>query len=76
MKILEYRRPVEALTTGSSLGNLHAFARLDERSDLLGLWSAADNRYYVGSWTIRIVVDGESAAKGNDVPRGVAIHAT
>ncbi len=61
MKTLEYRRPVEALTTGSSLGNLQAFARLDERSDLLGLWSAADNRYYVGSWAMRVVVDGEHA---------------
>ena len=61
MKDLEYRFPIESLSTGCSLGNLLTFARFDERTDLLGLWSAADNQYYVGSWTVRAFVDGIEA---------------
>ena len=58
MTDLQYRYPVEALFTGCSLGNLHAFARLSARTDLLGLWSATDNQYYVGEWTVRILAGG------------------
>ncbi len=58
MKQLEYRYPVEALHTGSSLGNLHAFARLSATTDLLGLWNASDNQYYAGEWSVRILADG------------------
>ncbi|HTY00008.1 MAG TPA: hypothetical protein VMG09_08290 [Bacteroidota bacterium] len=72
MKTLEYRRPVAALTTGSSLGNLHAFARLDECSDLLGLWSPADNQFYVGSWSLRIRVDGTEARATETVFRAAS----
>jgi glycogen debranching enzyme len=60
MKSLEYRYPVDALYTGSSLGNYSAFARLSASTNLLGLWSAADNQYYVGEWSIRILVEGSS----------------
>jgi glycogen debranching enzyme len=60
MNTLERRYPVESLYTGSSLGNLFAFARLSATTDLLGLWSSSDNQYYVGEWTIR-VLSGEHA---------------
>jgi glycogen debranching enzyme len=55
---LEYRYPVEALYTGSSLGNLCAFARLSATTDLLGLWNSSDNEYYVGEWTVRLLASG------------------
>jgi len=58
MKNLEYRFPVEALYTGSSLGNLSAFARLSATTELLGLWNASDNQYYAGQWTVQILADG------------------
>jgi glycogen debranching enzyme len=58
MKPHEYLYPFESLYTGSSLGNLFAFARLNARTDLLGLWSSSDNQYYVGEWTIRILSGG------------------
>src|SRR5512140_2637460 len=55
---LEYRYPVESLYTGSSLGNLFAFARLSAGTELLGLWSASDNQYYLGEWTVKILAAG------------------
>ncbi|MGA9120641.1 MAG: hypothetical protein WB699_14855 [Bacteroidota bacterium] len=69
MNTLEYRYPVESLGTGSSLGNLHAFARCDERTDLLGLWIAADNQYYLGEWNLTFVVDGVAAKPEHTVFR-------
>ncbi len=53
-----YTYAVKDLFTGSSLGNLHTFARLDEQTNLKGLWSAGDNQYYVGEWIVEIAVDG------------------
>ena len=52
------RYPVDALFTGSSLGNICSFARLSARTDLLGLWSSTDNQYYLGEWTIRVIAGG------------------
>jgi len=53
-----YTYAVKDLFTGSSLGNLQTFARLDEHTNLKGLWSAGDNQYYVGEWIVEIAVDG------------------
>jgi hypothetical protein len=64
MTPLLYRVPVANLTTGSSLGNPLAFARLDASGNCHGLWSASDNRYYAGSWLVEIVVDGEVLTGG------------
>jgi glycogen debranching enzyme len=58
MKNLEYRLPVDALYTGSSLGNLSAFARLSATTELLGLWNSSDNQYYAGQWSIQLLADG------------------
>lgn len=58
VKALEYLYSVDALTTGASLGNYSAFARLDAATNLLGLWNASDNQYYVGEWTIGISSGG------------------
>jgi hypothetical protein len=58
MKKLEYRFPVDALHTGSSLGNRSAFARLSATTELLGLWNASDNQHYAGQWTVQILADG------------------
>lgn len=55
---MKYVYPVDSLFTGSSLGNRAAFARLDERTNVHGLWSAADNAYYLGSWNVEIHVNG------------------
>ena len=53
----EYTYPVRFLTTGSSLGNRLAFARLDAETHLKGLWSSLDNQYYVGEWRIEVLTD-------------------
>ena len=66
---LVYRRRVTDLFTGSSLGNLVTFARLDESSNLLGLWSALDNQFYIGQWEIEIAVNGVSAVPTETVFR-------
>ena len=58
IEALAYRRRVADLYTGSSLGNLATFARLDEKTDLLGLWSALDNQFYVGQWDVEVFADG------------------
>ncbi len=58
MESLKYTYAVDDLTTGASLGNLRAFARLDETTNLHGLWSAADNRYYLGQWNVDVFVNG------------------
>src|ERR1041385_6710568 len=57
----EYKYPVDRLYTGSSLGNRHAFARLDEKTNLKGLWNASDNQLYVGSWDVDIYLNGKQA---------------
>jgi glycogen debranching enzyme len=54
-----YSYPVESLYTGSSLGNYYAFARLDEQTNLKGLWSSIDNQYYVGEWNIDLFINGK-----------------
>jgi glycogen debranching enzyme len=53
-----YTYPVDTLFTGSSLGNALAFARLDRETNLCGLWSSADNEFYVGRWHLDILHDG------------------
>lgn len=55
---LEYRYPLSSLSTGSSLGNRYTFARLDEATHVLGLWSAEDNQFMLGSWSVEMSVDG------------------
>mgnify|MGYP001770781963 FL=1 len=55
---LEYRYPLASLSTGSSLGNCYAFARLDEATHLRGLWSAESNQFMLGSWDVELFVDG------------------
>lgn len=59
MESLKYTYAVDALLTGASLGNYCVFARLDETTNLHGLWSAADNRYYLGAWNTDIFVNGQ-----------------
>ena len=66
---LTYRRRVADLYTGSSLGNLVTFARLDEKSDLLGLWSALDNQFYVGQWDIDVFANGVCAVPSDTIFR-------
>ncbi len=58
MEYPRYIYPVSALFTGASFGNLFVFARLDEESNLKGLWSAGDNQYYCGSWDITVTAGG------------------
>lgn len=60
MKSLSYRYPCASLSAGSSFGNPFAFARLDARSNLLGLWSSADNQFYAGEWHIDLLVGGQT----------------
>ena len=60
MRIPSLVYPCEALSAGSSLGNMFAFARLDRETNLDGLWSSTDNRYVVGHWDIRFSSDGEA----------------
>ncbi|HEV8538975.1 MAG TPA: hypothetical protein VGR15_08670 [Bacteroidota bacterium] len=59
MGSLLYRYPVESLFTGSSLGNFFTFARLSRETDLKGLWSALDNQFYVGEWTIELKLEDD-----------------
>lgn len=59
MTTLKYTYCVDDLSTGSSLGNRFAFARLDEQTELHGLWSSTDNKYYLGRWKIDIFVNGQ-----------------
>jgi glycogen debranching enzyme len=54
---LRYIYPVSDLQTGSSLGNSSLFAQLDARTNLVGLWSAGDNQFYAGQWTIAVEVE-------------------
>ncbi|HLX12004.1 MAG TPA: hypothetical protein VKS81_04245, partial [Bacteroidota bacterium] len=58
MEYPSYKYPVESLKTGASFGNRYAFARLDEQSNLRGLWSSTDNQYYLGEWDIDFFLDG------------------
>ncbi|HTK80921.1 MAG TPA: amylo-alpha-1,6-glucosidase [Bacteroidota bacterium] len=58
MKYPYYRYATGSLFTGSSLGNSASFARLNEETNLLGLWSSSDNQYYLGEWHVEVVVDG------------------
>ena len=60
MKSIEYKYPIENLFTGSSLGNRLAFAQLDEATNVVGLWSSADNQFYLGEWRVEIVADGKT----------------
>lgn len=57
MRYPSHTYSVEDLFTGSSFGNLFSFARLDEQTNLRGLWSSSDNQYYVGLWDIEISSD-------------------
>ncbi|MGA2623328.1 MAG: amylo-alpha-1,6-glucosidase [Bacteroidota bacterium] len=59
MEYPHYSYPVESLFTGASFGNYDAFARLDEQTNLKGLWSSVDNQYYVGEWDIDLLVRGK-----------------
>ena len=63
MQYPHYRYPVDALFTGSSLGNYYAFARLDEQTNLRGLWSSIDNQSYVGEWDIDFIAGGRSLVR-------------
>lgn len=58
MEYPSYKYPVESLTTGSSLGNLFAFARFDAETNLKGLWSSTDNQFYAGEWDTELVIAG------------------
>ncbi|HLP17250.1 MAG TPA: hypothetical protein VK470_13390 [Bacteroidota bacterium] len=58
MRYPSYTYAIDALYTGSSLGNLHAFARLDAATNLEGLWSSMDDRFCLGRWKIDVLVDG------------------
>ena len=58
MKYPSYSYPVESLYTGASFGNRHTFARFDAETNLRGLWSATDDRYYAGEWRTEIFADG------------------
>lgn len=58
MNMLSYTYPVSSLFTGSSLGNRFVFAQLDEQTHLKGLWSSIDNQFYLGEWTVDIMLDG------------------
>ncbi len=58
MKNLQYKYAVETLFTGASLGNRFAFAQLDERTNVVGLWSSADNQFYLGDWNVEIIHNG------------------
>jgi len=58
VKYPSYTYPIDKLTTGSSLGNYHLFARFDAETNLKGLWSADDNQFYVGEWECSFDVDG------------------
>jgi len=60
MRSLQYKYPVKKLYTGSSLGNLYAFARLDSQSNVNGLWSSIDNQFYLGEWDIEIQNNGKA----------------
>jgi hypothetical protein len=59
MEYPSYRYPVASLYTGSSLGNYYTFARLTADTDLQDLWSARDDQYYMGRWTIGFLIDGK-----------------
>src|SRR5258708_37922750 len=56
-----YRYDVDALFTGSSLGNYVTFVRLSRETDVKGLWSAIDNKFYVGDWRVELELDGEAS---------------
>lgn len=53
-----YRYPVEKLRAGASLGNYLSFAALGADTSLHGLWSARDNQFYVGKWSVEVLSDG------------------
>ena len=57
MQYPSYTYQVEDLFTGSSLGNLYCFARLDEQTNLKGLWSSSDNQDYLGDWTVEVAAN-------------------
>src|SRR2546421_12475316 len=59
MNYPSYTYPVSSLRAGSSLGNFYTFARLSAGTDLLGLWSAIDDEYYLGEWTVDLFIDGK-----------------
>ncbi len=54
-----YTYPVSSLRAGSSLGNFYTFARLSADTNLRGLWSATDDQYFLGEWTIELFIDGK-----------------
>jgi glycogen debranching enzyme len=58
MQLPSYRYPFASLYTGSSLGNALAFARFTAATDCDGLWSASDNRFYLGLWRVEFERDG------------------
>lgn len=59
MNELRYEYPAVTLQTGASLGNEYAFARLDEETNLRGLWSSSDNEYYAGDWEVSFESGGK-----------------
>src|SRR5436309_8183008 len=58
MSMLSYTYPVSSLFTGLSLWNRFAFAQLDEQTNVKGLWSSTDDQFYLGEWTVDIILDG------------------
>ncbi len=58
MQILRYIYPTIKLHAGSSLGNLATFVQLDPEGNIHGLWSAADNSFYLGRLSIEFSSDG------------------
>ena len=59
MEYPTYTYPVGSLAAGASLGNYHTFARLTAATDMVDLWSALDDQYYAGRWTIEFLAGGE-----------------
>lgn len=62
-----YKYPAGSCACGASLGNYYAFARLDEHTNLRGLWSPTDNQYYAGEWDIDFIVRGKLLRPGETI---------
>ncbi|HEY9165524.1 MAG TPA: hypothetical protein VIS48_05130 [Candidatus Kryptonia bacterium] len=55
-----YRYPVEKLHAGSNLGNLFTFVQLDAESNIHGIWSSVDNRFYLGRLSTQFSSDSRA----------------
>src|SRR5579864_6555064 len=62
MRTLSYEYDVSKLWLGAHYGNLAIHARTDARSNLAGLWYAADDQFYCGRMVLRFLVEGAPLA--------------